>query len=254
MVPTPPDFPAFLRPGGALAVKKLCESLESTRGLLAKRARLARAFVRAIFKDRSSFSYIDYADATIALIDFQLEVKSCQQTTDLAFQHVWSLYNNQNLRRRSSASTTSEVSTQIPEASTATEPQATTTFRRETIDWLKGLVVTSKSNPETPNSVTQTGRGGRAGTGAEENTSAPERRAPEPPLTVVVTCPYEAQEDNEINLVEDEYIYNVERLDDGWWSGTTEDGKRGLFPASFVEKSAAPNKAGVSLPPRPVKA
>jgi len=66
-------------------------------------------------------------------------------------------------------------------------------------------------------------------------------------------CPHEAQEDDQINLVEGEYIYDVEPIDDGWWRGTTADGKRGLFPASYVEERAAPNEAEVPPPQRPVR-
>jgi len=70
-------------------------------------------------------------------------------------------------------------------------------------------------------------------------------------LTVIIVGPYEAQEDNEINLVEGEYIYDVDQLDDdGMWEGTTQDGKRGMFPASYVEECAPPSKGGVPpLPP-----
>lgn len=60
-------------------------------------------------------------------------------------------------------------------------------------------------------------------------------------LTVLVTSPYKAQEDGEINLVEGEYVYDVEPFDDGWWRGTAEDGRRGMFPASYVEESAPPS-------------
>ena len=65
-----------------------------------------------------------------------------------------------------------------------------------------------------------------------------------------VICSYETQEDNEINLVEGEYISEVEPLDDGWWKGTTQDGKRGLFLASYVEESAPRSKGEV--PPLPL--
>ena len=62
-------------------------------------------------------------------------------------------------------------------------------------------------------------------------------------LTMIVLRPYEAQEDDEINLIEGGYIYDVEKLDDGRWRGTTAGGKRGLFPASCVKESTAPNEA-----------
>ena len=53
-------------------------------------------------------------------------------------------------------------------------------------------------------------------------------------MTMLITQPYEAQEDDQINLVAGEYIYIVEMGDDGWWSGTTMDRKFGWFPAHCV--------------------
>ena len=165
MVPKRSDFPALLRPEGAVAVKELCESLESTRSLLAERAGLAQhetttleplpqdrrslAFVKALFKHNLSPSNIE--DAIIALKDFQFEVESCQQTTELAFQKVWTVYEiikSQTLQRSPSVSPISSNSTQMSESPTQPQPQATTGFRRETIDWLKGLVASSKPNSD----------------------------------------------------------------------------------------------------------
>ena len=71
---------------------------------------------------------------------------------------------------------------------------------------------------------------------------------------MLVISPHEALEDDQINLVDGEYIYDVEPIDDGWWRGTTADGKRGLFPASYVEESAAPIEAEVPPPLHPVRA
>ena len=62
-------------------------------------------------------------------------------------------------------------------------------------------------------------------------------------LTVLVRRSYKDQRYKEINLIEGEYIYDVERFDDKWWRGTTVDGKRGIFPASYVKKCATPNEA-----------
>ena len=187
-----PDFLAFLRPEGEIAVKELCESLEDTRGLLAERAgqaqlettgleplpqdRMSLAFVQAVFKHNLSPSNIE--DAIIALKDFQFEVESSQQTTELAFQQVWRVYDivkSRTLQRRSSISTISSISTQIPESFTS--PQATTSFRKEIIEWLKRQDVASKASSGTPRSATQIGRGGPAGTSAEENNLTPESQS-----------------------------------------------------------------------------
>ncbi|KAI9472749.1 hypothetical protein BX667DRAFT_526984, partial [Coemansia mojavensis] len=66
---------------------------------------------------------------------------------------------------------------------------------------------------------------------------------------------YDATADDELGFQEGDIIYNVEKLDPGWWAGENEDGSRqGVFPANFVEiiedvpplpgKSAAAAAAG----------
>lgn len=42
----------------------------------------------------------------------------------------------------------------------------------------------------------------------------------------------QATEDNEMALVEGEYIEQVEEVDDGWWTGVGPGGKTGLFPCT----------------------
>jgi len=174
-VPKPSNIPGLFRPEGELAVKELCESLESTRAVLAERAgqaqlettglpqdRRSLEFVQAVFKHNFSPSNIE--DAIIALKDFQFEVESCQQTTELAFQQVWRVYDivkSRTLQRRSSVSTISTITPMIPESSTG--PQVTTSFRKEIIDWLTRQDVASKSNSATPN-IAQIERGTRSGT------------------------------------------------------------------------------------------
>ncbi|PQE33072.1 hypothetical protein CJF32_00007639 [Rutstroemia sp. NJR-2017a WRK4] len=46
---------------------------------------------------------------------------------------------------------------------------------------------------------------------------------------------YEKAEDNEIELVEGEYVTNIEMVDDDWWMGTNSKGESGLFPSNYVE-------------------
>lgn len=44
----------------------------------------------------------------------------------------------------------------------------------------------------------------------------------------------QAQEDNEMGLVEGELIEQIEQVDEGWWSGVSADGtKSGLFPGKL---------------------
>ena len=51
----------------------------------------------------------------------------------------------------------------------------------------------------------------------------------------------QAQEDNEMSLVEGEVIEQIEQLDEGWWSGVGANGtKSGLFPGtSRIEQSSS---------------
>ncbi|RAL66562.1 hypothetical protein DID88_006252 [Monilinia fructigena] len=41
---------------------------------------------------------------------------------------------------------------------------------------------------------------------------------------------YEKAEDNELELIEGEYVTNIEMVDDDWWMGTNSKGESGLFP------------------------
>ena len=42
-------------------------------------------------------------------------------------------------------------------------------------------------------------------------------------------------DDSEISFDAADIITDVERVDDGWWIGTAQDGHRGMFPANYVE-------------------
>ncbi|KAJ8097108.1 hypothetical protein POJ06DRAFT_39688 [Lipomyces tetrasporus] len=75
---------------------------------------------------------------------------------------------------------------------------------------------------------------------------APSRQiAPEPEVqpaaasgsgkSAIVMYEYQKDEENEINLVEGETIYDLEMIDDGWWAGTNSVGEHGLFPSNYVE-------------------
>ncbi|ERS97943.1 hypothetical protein HMPREF1624_06115 [Sporothrix schenckii ATCC 58251] len=51
----------------------------------------------------------------------------------------------------------------------------------------------------------------------------------------LVQYDYEKAEDNEIELVEGQYVTNIEQVDEDWWMGTNEHGETGLFPSNYVE-------------------
>jgi hypothetical protein len=46
---------------------------------------------------------------------------------------------------------------------------------------------------------------------------------------------YEKAEDNEVELIEGEYVTNIEMVDEDWWMGTNSKGESGLFPSNYVE-------------------
>lgn len=66
-------------------------------------------------------------------------------------------------------------------------------------------------------------------------------------LTAVAVFDYTKDEDNEIDLVADEKITEIVKVDEDWWLGTNSQGESGLFPASYVELiSSEPEPASAS--------
>jgi hypothetical protein len=45
----------------------------------------------------------------------------------------------------------------------------------------------------------------------------------------------EKAEENEVELREDEYVSNIEMVDEDWWMGTNSQGETGLFPSNYVK-------------------
>ncbi|CAK7265796.1 actin binding protein [Sporothrix epigloea] len=99
---------------------------------------------------------------------------------------------------------------------------------------------------------------------------APEHElAPEPAhaaaggsgVRALIQYDYEKAEDNEIELIEGEYVTNIDQVADDWWMGTNSRGETGLFPSNYVEivkdaESAAnhdeaPTTAAHVAPPPP---
>ncbi|KAI8337483.1 hypothetical protein BC941DRAFT_461129 [Chlamydoabsidia padenii] len=55
-------------------------------------------------------------------------------------------------------------------------------------------------------------------------------------VSAVVLFGYDAGESNEMTLLEGEVITEIDQVDEGWWFGISEDGKKqGLFPANYVQ-------------------
>lgn len=54
-------------------------------------------------------------------------------------------------------------------------------------------------------------------------------------LRAVVQYDYEKNEDNEVDLVEGDYVTNIDMVDEHWWMGTNKHGETGLFPSNYVE-------------------
>ncbi|UKZ52153.1 hypothetical protein TrVGV298_005928 [Trichoderma virens] len=68
----------------------------------------------------------------------------------------------------------------------------------------------------------------------------------------LVQYDYEKAEDNEVDLVEGEYVTNIDMVDDDWWMGTNARGESGLFPSNYVE--LVEDDAAPAAPAAPVAA
>ncbi|KAI8879754.1 SH3-domain-containing protein [Backusella circina FSU 941] len=68
----------------------------------------------------------------------------------------------------------------------------------------------------------------------------------------MVTHDYDAQNEDEIKLLRGEYLTDVEPTEsEGWWKGTSESGKIGVFPSNFVqtlEDEAPPQRPARTRP------
>lgn len=67
----------------------------------------------------------------------------------------------------------------------------------------------------------------------------------------LVQYDYEKAEDNEIELVEGDYVTNIEMVDDDWWMGTNSKGESGLFPSNYVELVEEETSAPAAPPAKP---
>ncbi|TVY56499.1 Protein app1 [Lachnellula cervina] len=65
---------------------------------------------------------------------------------------------------------------------------------------------------------------------------------------------YEKAEDNELELIEGEYVTNIEMVDEDWWMGTNSKGESGLFPSNYVEIVEGDEEQEEAAPPPPVPA
>lgn len=54
-------------------------------------------------------------------------------------------------------------------------------------------------------------------------------------IVAIARFNYEAEEEDEINLEENERVIQIETVDENWWIGTNSKGERGQFAASYVE-------------------
>jgi len=53
---------------------------------------------------------------------------------------------------------------------------------------------------------------------------------------------YEKAEENELELIEGEYVTDIEMVDEDWWMGQNSKGEAGLFPSNYVELAAGVDK------------
>ncbi|KAF2674387.1 hypothetical protein BT63DRAFT_419680 [Microthyrium microscopicum] len=79
-----------------------------------------------------------------------------------------------------------------------------------------------------------------AGMAAAESTFGPGAASAQPGANkggkrALVQYDYEKAEPNEIELKENEYVINIDMVDEDWWMGENAAGEVGLFPANYVE-------------------
>ena len=68
----------------------------------------------------------------------------------------------------------------------------------------------------------------------------------------VIQFDYEKAEGNEIDLVEGEYVTDIEMVAEDWWMGTNSRGEVGLFPSNYVElEEDDHHEAARQAPPSP---
>ncbi|KAG6003573.1 hypothetical protein E4U21_001900 [Claviceps maximensis] len=98
-----------------------------------------------------------------------------------------------------------------------------------------------------------------------EHQHEPEHAAASGGHQAIVMYDYEKAEGNEIDLVEGQYITNIDMVDEDWWMGTNHLGESGLFPSNYVEvveaeysapapASHSPEPAARSVPSAPAPA
>ncbi|KAI9357783.1 hypothetical protein BD770DRAFT_410603 [Pilaira anomala] len=68
-------------------------------------------------------------------------------------------------------------------------------------------------------------------------------------VCATVLFAYEASEANEMSLSEGELVQQIDQVDEGWWFGVSEDGKKqGLFPANYVQVLEEEEEEGEEVP------
>lgn len=71
-------------------------------------------------------------------------------------------------------------------------------------------------------------------------------------VSAVVLFAYDASESNEMTLFEGEVVHQIDQVDEGWWFGVSEDGKKqGLFPANYVQILEPEQHQEQDIPPPP---
>lgn len=88
-----------------------------------------------------------------------------------------------------------------------------------------------------------------------EHAFEPAHEAEQGGKRAVIQYDYDKAEDNEIDLVEGDYVTNIDMVDDDWWMGTNSKGESGLFPSNYVELvDDEPHGASAPAPPAPAAA
>lgn len=69
----------------------------------------------------------------------------------------------------------------------------------------------------------------------ERSQPVPDNHNAKASIRAIAQYDYDKAEDNEIQLLEGEYVVDIDMVDRDWWLGSNVRGERGLFPSNYVE-------------------
>ncbi|ORZ19645.1 hypothetical protein BCR42DRAFT_435497 [Absidia repens] len=120
-----------------------------------------------------------------------------------------------------------------------------------------GIPTLKKTSVKTPTPTTTEPRSEPQSTTPTDSPSAKQHQQHPEQTTgaslgkAIVLHPYDAENDDELNLIRGEYVDILDRhADDGWWQGRNEKNQSGVFPSNFVKEIEQDQQAAIPPPVR----